>query len=183
MKNKQSPLNFFLNTIHYYVRHPLQFLTGLLYLQATVISTLTSQEKALRKFGDCLEDNSNQLEIRDLLDIYRVRGIPEECCSSFVMDFFPSELMESEDFDPSNCRLNAFFVPGGIFDPHNHPSSFVSYVISGAYAHTLFEKENSLVANDTSGVYLPCTPMFDEVCAEFTKIYRASDTQGKTRYG
>lgn len=125
---------------------------------------------AFSNFSQCLQDNYHQLKVKDLKDIYRIRGIPTWCCSSLADLILPIELMDLfGDNGATNCRINSFFSPNGGFDPHTHPLYFVSIIVSGAYTHSYFSKESEIVNTNEC---LPCDAMFDEICTEQNRIYR-----------
>eukprot|EP01084_Bolivina_argentea_P210588 358377_1 len=53
-----------------------------------------SHTTAYNDFAFCLELNRDQLKVKDLKDIYRIRGIPNHCCSSLAAAVLPPELMQ-----------------------------------------------------------------------------------------
>lgn len=131
-----------------------------------------SKQYALHDFGSCLRENRNQLEIRDLNDLYRIRSIPAKCCQSLAEEIIPESNQSSTAvLDVGNCRVNAYFIKDGIFDPHNHPLYFTSYLVAGGYTHTIFSKEDHY--NNANGI---CTANENQVCAEYSKIDTKTDT-------
>jgi len=65
----------------------------LLCAQANVSSAQLLLKEALKTFGHCLHANRNQLEIRDLKDFYRIRGIPRHCCQYLATSLLPNNLV------------------------------------------------------------------------------------------
>eukprot|EP01084_Bolivina_argentea_P157966 275229_1 len=131
----------------------------------------SNHHTAYMDFAFCLEANHDELRVKDLKDLYRIRGIPKHCCSSLASAVLPTELMEMFQEDHgSDCRINSFFVPNGGFDPHSHPLFFASIIVTGAYSHSYFEKE---ILDDV--VCLPCNPIFHQICTQHNKIYRKND--------
>eukprot|EP00484_Ammonia_sp_Unknown_P010343 CAMPEP_0197072876 /NCGR_PEP_ID=MMETSP1384-20130603/210316_1 /TAXON_ID=29189 /ORGANISM="Ammonia sp." /LENGTH=331 /DNA_ID=CAMNT_0042511697 /DNA_START=65 /DNA_END=1057 /DNA_ORIENTATION=+ len=127
---------------------------------------------AYAAFGSCLAAHRDGLQVKDLKDIYRIRGIPKSCCASFANAVLPSQVMEQYHAmdNGSNCRINSFFVPTGGFDLHTHPLYFSSLIVSGGYTHSYWTKRPD--DRETTGLCLRCEPLFDEVCAEQNRIYR-----------
>lgn len=127
---------------------------------------------AYAAFGSCLTAHRDGLQVKDLKDIYRIRGIPKSCCASFANAVLPSQVMEQYHAmdNGSNCRINSFFVPTGGFDLHTHPLYFSSLIVSGGYTHSYWTKRPD--DGETTGLCLRCEPLFDEVCAEQNRIYR-----------
>ncbi len=145
-------------------------------LWSQVASIQLTLKEALINFGKCLSDNRNQLEVRDLKDFYRIRGVPAKCCQTLAISLLPNDLTKSvPGIDNSDCRINTFFVADSIFDPHNHPLHFVSYIVSGGYTQTIFDKD-TLIENKTDNAYLSCIPNSQQVCAEHSKIDTKTDT-------
>lgn len=146
-------------------------------IQVNVVYAQPQLKEALKAFGDCLCANRNQLEVRDLRDFYRVRGIPAKCCQALATNLLPSDITRLvKGIDTSNCRINAMFSPNIPYDPHNHPLHFVSYVVSGGYTHTIFNKKNNVVDNKTDNTHSPCVPNLHQVCAEHSRIDTKTDT-------
>ena len=148
------------------------YLSVVLCIQINLVYAQPPLKKALRTFGDCLSANHSQLEIRDLKDFYRIRGIPAKCCQSLAINLLSNDLVKSvKGINNSNCRVNAFFISDSVFDLHNHPLHFISYVVSGGYAHTIFDKKLQIVENKTK-----CVPHINQVCAEHSKINTKTDS-------
>lgn len=139
-----------------------------------------SLKEALKTFGDCLCAGRNQLEVRDLKDFYRVRGVPDTCCRALAATLLSNDLTKSiKGLDNSNCRINAFFIEDNVFDPHTHPLNFVSYVVHGGYTQIIFNKESNIVNNKTNNHFLPCVPRLNQICTEYSKIDTITDTVKK----
>lgn len=131
-----------------------------------------SKQYALHGFGACLRKNYNQLEVRDLNDFYRIRSIPAKCCQNLAEKIIPeSNKSSAAVLDVGNCRVNSFFIKDGIFDPHNHPLYFTSYVVAGGYTHTIFSKED--LYNNSNGI---SSANANQICAEYSKINTKTDT-------
>lgn len=125
-----------------------------------------SLNKEIRNFKNCLCNNRNKLEVRYLNDFFRIRGIPAKCCQSLAKTFFKNkEAQKINNIDKNNCRLNAFFIPNSVFDPHNHPLLFVSYIIQGGYTHTIFNIAPKNNLQNSQVLY-----------TEHSKIYTKTDT-------
>ena len=136
-----------------------------------------SLKEALKTFGDCLCADRDQLEVRDLKDFYRVRGVPATCCQSLAATLLPNDLTKSiKGIDNSNCRINAFFIKDNVFDPHTHPLNFVSYVVYGGYTQIIFNKESNVANNKMNNASLPCVPNLNQICTEYSKIDTITDT-------
>jgi hypothetical protein len=88
-------------------------------IQINMVYAQPSLKEALKTFGDCLCADRDKLEVRDLKDFYRVRGVPATCCQSLAATLLPNDLTKSiKGVDNSNCRINAFFIKDNVFDPH-----------------------------------------------------------------
>lgn len=111
------------------------------------LSASSAQKEALERFGNFLHDNVESLEVRSLNDFYRIRGIPEKECEALSKELIPTNSVV-EGLDPTNCRVNAYFIPEGVFDPHNHPLKFTSYIVKGGYSHSIYEQTDSLSEQD-----------------------------------
>ena len=132
----------------------------------------SSTQEALKAFSNCLCENRHQLEVRDLKDFYRIRGIPGQCCQSLAAHLIPDKLKNSvKGLDNRNCRINAFFVSEGISDPHTHPLNFVSYVVSGGYTHTIYEEAGHSEYKNSS-----CISNSKHVCTQHSQIDTKTDT-------
>lgn len=108
-------------------------------LMTPFMTQATAVSSPVQQFASCLEQSIDILEVRDIKDFYRVRNIPKHCCSCLAEALLDKSLKDAvDDLDLENCRINAFFIDDGVFDPHNHPVPFISYIFHGGYSQRLF---------------------------------------------
>jgi hypothetical protein len=139
-----------------------------------VKSSLTKKE-AIHNFGNCISEYSNKLEVRSLKDLYRIRGIPNGCCEKLSETLLSSVDLVNKGINTSDCRLNAFYINNGVFDLHNHPLHFISFIISGGYSHSIFsiEEDNKNKICPNNACFLPVEE--NEICSDHTVIDTATD--------
>jgi hypothetical protein len=139
-----------------YCKIRLLIIIGFALLCNSVESPLTKKE-ALYNFGKCMSKQYKQLEVRSLNDLYRIRGIHSNCCEKLSETLLSS--IDLVDINISNCRINAFYIKDSIFDLHNHPLNFISFIVSGGYSHSIFSidemcpKNNSLQSMKDDDIY------------------------------
>ena len=89
-------------------------------------------------FGIYISTQYKQLEVRSLKDFYRIRGIHSSCCEKLSETLLQHSDIVNKNINISDCRINAFYIKNSVFDLHNHPLNFISFIVSGGYSHSIF---------------------------------------------
>jgi hypothetical protein len=121
---------------------------GFTLLYKSVESSLTKKE-AISNFGICISKHYKQLEVRSLNDLYRIRGIHSSCCEKLSETLLSSIDLVNQNINISDCRINAFYMKDAIFDLHNHPLNFISFIVSGSYSHSIFSTSDVCLKNNS----------------------------------
>ena len=107
-------------------------------LLCNLVESYLTKKEAIYNFGICISKQHIQLEVRSLKDLYRIRGIHGSCCEILSETILSSIQIVAKNINISDCRINAFYIKNSVFDLHNHPLNFISYIVSGGYSHSIF---------------------------------------------